>query len=498
MNGEMTDSFDIEMGVPQGSILSPFLYSCFINDLIGELKKSNLGVKMGEDTIGVLCYADDIVLIAPDDATMQQLLNITSDFAKKWRFRFNQNKSNVVVFGSISQQQLHQHKKWFLSGKELKVVNEYKYLGLEMHAQLKKWKTVIERMRRSADRRSGMLRRSGCKYGDLSVKVGRHLFRTMVIPIWEFGTVIWNGRKSDVDTLESVQARFARNLLDLPQRATNALACCESGIKSVQARIDELILRWFSRATTVDPNRLFSRIFELRWSDAQSSRGKSSCLQRVKTTLVRYGYEREWNNRKIDQPEDADDDAWMSEVRQKTDEKDREMRTQQLSTHIQLTTYLDLLPQHHLQLQPWMDDLIHPQATRIRLRLRSSTLPLNAVLARWSTNKDPLCPMCHQEPECEQHFLTSCPCLEEERKEFEELMERKVREEEIDRLIQDQYRDANPYEKMLMILGKIDERSTHFHKLTRNYIIKCWKTRCEKLNIDWKKALQNPISDIKE
>ncbi len=43
--------FDISSGVWQGDSLSPTLFGLYINDLIKEVKKFNLGVKVAEELV---------------------------------------------------------------------------------------------------------------------------------------------------------------------------------------------------------------------------------------------------------------------------------------------------------------------------------------------------------------------------------------------------------------------------------------------------------------
>ena len=43
--------FGVEKGVKQGGVLSPLLFSIFINGLIEELKKDKLGIKVGNVTV---------------------------------------------------------------------------------------------------------------------------------------------------------------------------------------------------------------------------------------------------------------------------------------------------------------------------------------------------------------------------------------------------------------------------------------------------------------
>ena len=52
-------------GVKQGGILSPYLFSAFINDLILELVQNRQGCFIGHMFYGCIVYADDILLLAP-------------------------------------------------------------------------------------------------------------------------------------------------------------------------------------------------------------------------------------------------------------------------------------------------------------------------------------------------------------------------------------------------------------------------------------------------
>ena len=66
-DGQCTEPFVIEVAVSRGSVLSPFLYSVFIDGFICKLKEAvGLGVPLddGESLVGLL-YTDDIVILTP-------------------------------------------------------------------------------------------------------------------------------------------------------------------------------------------------------------------------------------------------------------------------------------------------------------------------------------------------------------------------------------------------------------------------------------------------
>ena len=74
-----------------------------------------------------LQYADDIVIITDNAEDLRTGMKIVSEWGKKWRCSFNQDKSKVIVFG----QRRKVDEDWTLGGKKIEQVKTYKYLGLD-------------------------------------------------------------------------------------------------------------------------------------------------------------------------------------------------------------------------------------------------------------------------------------------------------------------------------------------------------------------------------
>ena len=60
-------------GTRQGGVLSPYLFSRYIRDLIAAVVNSGIGCKLGNQLINILACADDIVLLAPSWNAFQNL-----------------------------------------------------------------------------------------------------------------------------------------------------------------------------------------------------------------------------------------------------------------------------------------------------------------------------------------------------------------------------------------------------------------------------------------
>ena len=90
--------FCISNGVRQGGILSPKLFSVYIDDLSDKLVKCKVGCYIDTLCMNHVMYADDICLMAPSPAALQELIDICYDFSVQNDLSFNSSKLYCMVF----------------------------------------------------------------------------------------------------------------------------------------------------------------------------------------------------------------------------------------------------------------------------------------------------------------------------------------------------------------------------------------------------------------
>lgn len=94
VNGKCSSTIDIPAGVPQGSILSPHLFSLFINDIP---RPANCHLAMFADDIAIFCDKPWKNIKSLRNTLIRALESIAK-FFKDWKIKLNHTKTEFVIF----------------------------------------------------------------------------------------------------------------------------------------------------------------------------------------------------------------------------------------------------------------------------------------------------------------------------------------------------------------------------------------------------------------
>ena len=132
-NSTLSDTFPIGNGVKQGGVLSLHFYCIYTDDLF-TLKKKKTGCWVEGKFVGILGYADDLLLLSPSLDGLQEMIKSCGEHARSLNLSFNTN-ANLMICKTKCMAFLNQErelKNITLDGKDLPWVRTAKHLGCKI------------------------------------------------------------------------------------------------------------------------------------------------------------------------------------------------------------------------------------------------------------------------------------------------------------------------------------------------------------------------------
>ena len=149
IKGKYSDKANVQFDVPQGSVLGPYLFLFYINDLPANLSST------------VRLFADDTLLYLTvhsqtDADIIQRDLNILEEWEKKWLMHFNVDKCYVLHVSQKRNPLIHNYT---LHGQTLKSVESAKYLRVTITSDLC-WNCHVSNITNKGNQTLGFLKRN--------------------------------------------------------------------------------------------------------------------------------------------------------------------------------------------------------------------------------------------------------------------------------------------------------------------------------------------------
>ena len=126
--------FGVSNGVCQGGVLSPILFTVYLDELLQHLAQLDIGCHLGHHFVGLVCYADDIALLAPSPSALRMLLQECEQFAADHNLIFNAAKTQFICLSSNPK--LKCLGKFSFMGHRLEFSDTALHLGYVLHCTL--------------------------------------------------------------------------------------------------------------------------------------------------------------------------------------------------------------------------------------------------------------------------------------------------------------------------------------------------------------------------
>ena len=203
LDGKYSDWAPVLSGVPEGSILGPILFTCYVADLPRQIKTCSLS------------YADDVKIFhriqGPADVDLLQAdLNRLNEWSKTWHLKLNPAKCKTITFTLRTSPIISSY---FLDGHQLDRCFNIRDLGVVLDSKLT-FAEHVDSVMDKANRMLGLLMRSiqvsSCarlpSFNPCAVMCA---YKAHVRSLLEYGSVIWAGAAvTHLSRLERLQHRF--------------------------------------------------------------------------------------------------------------------------------------------------------------------------------------------------------------------------------------------------------------------------------------------------
>ena len=229
-----TEAFSVEVGLHQGSALSPFLFLVVIDTLTRELRNN--------EGLWELLFADDLVIIADTEEQLQERFLEWKETLEKKGLKVNIGKTESMVSSKGGHEEANIQAE---DGTVLKQSDEFRYLGSVLAEEGGTEKAVRQRVKEAWQKWREVTGVTLDK--KMPLKLRMKVYKTVVRPVLLYGAETWSLKRKEEGLLERTEMRMVRWIagISLLERRESQDIRRMCGICNVIEKAREARLRYY-------------------------------------------------------------------------------------------------------------------------------------------------------------------------------------------------------------------------------------------------------------
>ena len=262
---------NIGAGVPQGAVLSPTLFSIFINDI---------PIKYSKNKFYSLLFADDLCSFkifkkyGNVNIQIQSYLDQIEKWLKMWRLTMAPQKCNFIVFNSDRTSETKLDLKLFNSS--IKLNEEIKFLGIRFDKHLC-FKNQVNYIKDSCLKRMNVLKVLSNKNWGLNTKTLIEVYNSLIRSLMDYSSIIYPALSiTNLEFLEKLQLRCLKIIHKRSKYESSDAIRNLPGYLTIAERFDDLNLRYIKN-TLINNNEIILDLYKdyREFSDSRNLRKKT-------------------------------------------------------------------------------------------------------------------------------------------------------------------------------------------------------------------------------
>jgi len=396
-----SEYFECAVGLKQGEVLSPVLFSLFLDDL--ELFLQNhtsstaSGLTIEDITFILMLFADDMVIFGKTAQDLQNSLDQLKTYCDKWGLAVNTKKTKVMVFRKRGG--IRQNEKWTFGEENLETVNDFNYLGTVFHYTgnfavnqeylsgkgLKALNTLFSRV----------------KNYNLNAKTICQLFDAFVGATLNYSCEIWGMTKSK--EIERIHLKFCKQLLHVKSATSNMAVYGELGRYPLYINRYARMIKFWCKILQSE-NIVITTLYKELCKQIDTANGRNWAAD-IKALLDNHGFSYVWNN-----PETIDPTTFPNQFKKRVYDTFIQSWNNALRESGSLYLYKDF--KTNFEFETYLNlpsSKFRVALTRLRLSSHKLRVETDRYLQNRTERHQRYCLICNKRDiEDEYHFILVC------------------------------------------------------------------------------------------
>ena len=405
-----SDYFSSEIGLFQGEITSPMMFSLFLNDIENAFHHSNtIAVTIDQLSIYLLLFADDAVMFAESKEALQENLNCLKSYCDKWSLTVNVEKTKVMIFRKKGV--LKEDYTWTYQGENIEMVESFSYLGLVFSCRGSFVQATYELKGKALRSMNALF--NVTNQLDVPINIMLDLFDSHVQSVLNYSCEVWGHLSAE--NLELVHKKFCKWILNVKTSTSTLAIYAELGRYPLQiSRYIRIVKYWLKLYQEKSHNCILRTLTLDQRSRAERDVNIVNWSSKVRDILQNAGFREIWLY-----PESVNANVFVPLLRQRL----RDMYICTWQESIKYYSSLSLFRQFKIifERSSYLDILTFPKYRNIisKLRLTSHKLRIETGRHENIERNQRICTLCNlNDLEDEFHFVLVCPFYETLRKQL--------------------------------------------------------------------------------